>query len=113
MSAGANPPDDIEQQLNPHRAEDEARAVEHAADILRHRGVRLEGNETGHQLADLFSAVEQFERAVRARGGDSLLNTPESSSPENPVFVLPRRRADEDVEEYVLRIQHAAGRLGG
>ena len=36
---------DIDQDLNPHRGEEQARAREHAAEVLSARGVLLFGDE--------------------------------------------------------------------
>ncbi|HXE58840.1 MAG TPA: hypothetical protein VNK43_12635 [Gemmatimonadales bacterium] len=104
-------PDDIDEALNPHRDEEQRRAAEHAVQLLRGRGVMLRGDESTEQLADLLAAVERFEIAVQARGGDSMVNTPDSSRPENPAYVLPVRRGDEPVDDYILRIVHATDRV--
>jgi hypothetical protein len=105
------PAAELEAALNPHRAEDQARAREHNLDVLGQRGVLLLGNETDEELADLWSAVDRFESVVEARGGDTFTNAPDSSEPDNPAFVLPERRAREPVAEYVARIVEAANRL--
>src|SRR6185436_4924144 len=54
-------PADMDQDLNPHRAEQQMRAREHAANVLAARGVLLVGTETDDELADLWSAVDRFE----------------------------------------------------
>jgi hypothetical protein len=105
------PAAELDAALNPHRAEDQARAREHNLDVLGQRGVLLLGNETDDELADLWSAVDRFESVVEARGGDTFTNAPDSSEPDNPAFVLPERRAREPVPEYVARILEAANRL--
>ena len=105
------PASELDAALNPHRAEDQARAREHNLDVLGQRGVLLLGNETDDELADLWSAVDRFESVVEARGGDTFTNAPDSAEPDNPAFVLPERRAREPVPEYVARIVEAANRL--
>src|SRR5689334_4502729 len=105
------PASELDAALNPHRAEDQARAREHNLDVLGQRGVLLLGDETDDDLADLWSAVDRLESVVEARGGDTLTNAPESSEPDNPAFVLPERRAREPAAEYVVRIVEAANRL--
>jgi hypothetical protein len=105
------PAAELEAALNPHRAEDQARAREHNLDVLGQRGVLLLGDETDAELADLWSAVDRFESVVEARGGDTLTNAPDSSEPDNPAFVLPERRSREPVAEYVVRIVEAAKHL--
>ncbi len=103
--------DEIDAALNPHRAEQQVRAREHNLDVLGQRGVRLFGNETDEELAELWSAVDRFESVVEARGGDTFTNAPDSSEPDNPDFVLPERMAREPVAPYVRRILIAAERL--
>ena len=105
------PAAELDAVLNPHRAEEQARAREHNLDVLGQRGVLLFGDETNDELADLWSAVDRFESVVEARGGDTLTNAPDSSEPENPAFVLPERKAREPVAAYVVRIVEAAHRL--
>jgi hypothetical protein len=62
-------------------------------------------------LADLWSAVEQFESTVEARGGDTMTNAPDSREPDNPAFVLPERKAQEAAADYTRRILQAAAEL--
>src|SRR3954470_8838861 len=102
---------DVNDVLNPHRGEEQSRAREHAAEILAHRGVMLAGDETGDELADLWSAVDRFESVVEARGGDTMTNAPDSSEPDNPAFVLPERGARESAGDYTRRILEAAAAL--
>jgi hypothetical protein len=101
----------LDEVLNPHRAEEQERARQRAADVLGRRGVLLAGDETGDELAALWSAVERFEAIVEARGGDTMTNAPDSSEPDNPAFVLPERKAREAVGEYTDRVLEAAARL--
>lgn len=107
------PPADLDEALNPHRAEDQAHARERATAVLEGRGVRLTGDETDEELADLWSAVDRFESVVEARGADTMTNTPESADPDDPALVLPERRAGESAAEYTRRIVEAARRLTG
>lgn len=102
---------DINDVLNPHRDEEQERAREHAADVLAGRGVLLFGDETDDELAELWSAVDRFESMVEARGGDTMTNSPSSSEPDNPVFVLPERKARESAADYTRRILEAAAEL--
>jgi hypothetical protein len=99
---------DINEVLNPHRDEEQARAREHAAEVLGQRGVLLTGEETDDELADLWGAVDRFESVVEARGGDTMTNAPDSSQPDNPAFVLPERKARESAGDYARRILQAA-----
>jgi hypothetical protein len=102
---------DIDEVLNPHRSEEQARARQHTLDLLERRGVRLSGRETDDELANLWSAVERFENTVEARGGDTMTNAADSAEPENPLFVLPERGTRESAGDYIRRILEAAERL--
>jgi hypothetical protein len=102
---------DVNEVLNPHRAEEQERARERAADVLASRGVLLLGDESDDDLANLWSAVDRFEAVVEARGGDTMTNSPASSEPDNPAFVLPERQARESAPDYTRRILEAAARL--
>jgi uncharacterized membrane protein YccC len=107
----SNLPADLDEALNPHRAEDQQRAREHNQDILLQRGVQLRGDESDEELDDLWSAVDRFESLVEARGGDTLVNAPDSSEPDDPMMVLPERQAREPARDYIRRIHEAANRL--
>ena len=100
-----------QEALDPHRREERDGAALELAGRLRQNGVLLTGRETGSQLDDLMTAVDRFEAAVIARGGDLFVNTPTSNPPENPEFVIPRRVPGEDAEAYAARINEAAERL--
>jgi hypothetical protein len=102
---------DVNEELNPHRSEEQERARERAAEVLERRGVLLLGDETDDDLADMWSAVDRFEAAVEARGGDTMTNSPASAQPDNPAFVLPERRVREPARSYTRRILEAATAL--
>jgi len=102
---------DVNEALNPHRGEEQERAREHTADLLARRGVLLLGDESDDDLANLWSAVDRFELAVEARGGDTMINSSDSSEPDNPAFVLPERQAREPAPDYTRRILESAARL--
>lgn len=107
-------PDTFEEQqeaLDPHRREERDAARMELAGRVRQKGVLIDGSETPAQLDDLLSAIDRFEAAVIARGGDLMVNTPTSSQPEDPRFVIPRRESGEDVDIYAGRILAAAARL--
>jgi len=78
------------------------------ADRLRHRGIALTGSEKPDELADLLSAVERFESAVEAHGGDLMVDDLKSSRPDDRHFVLPRRAQAESARAYMVRIDEAA-----
>ncbi len=72
------------------------------------KGMVLDGTESAEALDDLLTAIDRFEAAVEEKGGDLMINQPQSSPPENPGFVLPRRKGGEKVADYVQRVQAAA-----
>ena len=80
---------------------------------LEHRGIHVRDDADPDLVADLLEAVERFEGAVAARGGDSMVNTLDSSSPPRGRFVLPERRADEGLRRYTARIRQAIDELMG
>ena len=81
------------------------------ADRLRRRGIELAGTEQPDELADLLAAVERFESAVEAHGGDLMVDDLKSSRPDDRHFVLPRRARAESVRAYVARIDGATEEL--
>jgi hypothetical protein len=106
--------DSFEEQqeaLDPHRREERNAAAIELAGRLRQKGLLLTGRETSAQLDDMMTAVDRFEAAVTARGGDLFVNMPTSNPPEDPEFVVPRREPGEDAEGYAARINAAAKRL--
>lgn len=91
---------------------DESRAVaQEVVNRLGHRDVPLTGDEDPAELADLLSAIEGFERAVQAAGGDLMVDSPESSQPERPEWVVPRRWDDEAIAPYTDRVRQATARV--
>ena len=92
------------------------RAVhDEVADRLTRRGVNLSGDETDEDMVGLLEAVERFEAAVEARGGDLMVDEPvgnaQPTQPDNRAFVLPRRRADESTARFIERIAEARDRI--
>src|SRR5260370_1662892 len=82
--------EDFENTLDPHRAEERAAAAAEVATRLRDRGVAVTGGEKPEELVDLLSAVERFEAAVEAHGGDPMVDGLKSSQPDQPHLLLPR-----------------------
>ncbi len=101
----------LDEILDPHREEEREAAAMELSGRLAQKGVEVGSDEDPAQLADLLSAVEEFERAVENAGGDLFVNSPESSEPQDPRFVLPMRRADEPLPRYRERILAAGGAL--
>lgn len=75
---------------------------------VNQKGVELDGTEGPEDLDDLLTAIDRFEAAVEEKGGDLMVNMPQSSPPENPGFVLPHRKPGEQVAAYTSRVQQAA-----
>ena len=105
------PFEDAQKELNPRREEDQRRAKESIAGWLVERDVQLDGDETDDQLVTLLDLVEAFERAVAARGGDSMTNALDSADPDFEAYVLPRRRDDESADTYIERVRQATDAL--
>ena len=98
--------------MSPRRPDDERSDV--AAEVagrLRHRGVVVSSGDPSEALADLLSAVERFEAAVEAHGGDLMVDDLKSSRPDDRHFVLPRRAKIESVPAYIARIDEATDQL--
>src|SRR5205814_4607902 len=89
-------------------AEQRSAAVVEVAARLRTRGITVTGAERPEELADLLSAVERFEAAVEAHGGDLMVDDLNSSEPDDQHFVLPRRAPSEAIRPYIARIEAAA-----
>ncbi|HJU89541.1 MAG TPA: hypothetical protein VJ672_09120 [Gemmatimonadaceae bacterium] len=109
MAAPGSP--EYDRELNPHRDEDEQRNTEQVAATLGARGARVDGSENSEQLVQLLEAVERFEAAVSSLGGDRMVDDQSSPAPDDPDFVLPRRRDDETVAAYTDRVERAATML--
>jgi hypothetical protein len=93
------------------RTGDQERAAAEVADRLRRRGIAVTGAERSDDLANLLSAVERFEAAVEAHGGDLMVDDLKSPQPDDQHFVMPRRTQSESVQAYIIRIDEAADRL--
>jgi len=80
---------------------------------LRGRGIAITGAEQPEELVDLLSAVERFEKAVEAHGGDLMVDDLKSAQPDDRHFVVPRRGRGEAVRAYIGRIEEATAGLRG
>jgi len=91
----------------------EERRSLHSAMMARldQKGVQLETESTDSELADLLSAIDEFESAVERAGGDLMVDSPGSSEPERQEFVLPHPADDESVSVYTRRVRSAAAHL--
>jgi hypothetical protein len=107
------PNEQAERDLNPNRVEDERHARQETEFRLHERGIEGSPADSDEEVADLLEAVERFEAAVEAKGGDLFVNRINSSQPENPAFVPPVRDAGESAADYRRRIDQAAASLRG
>lgn len=80
---------------------------------LHQKGLMTAGDAPEAELADLLSAIEQFEAAVVKAGGDLFVDSLQSSQPERPEWVLPHMRDDESIRDYTRRVNEGTERLGG
>jgi len=86
-------------------------AAAEVADRLRSRGIAVTGAEDPEDLVNLLSAVERFEQAVEAHGGDLMVDDLKSAQPDDRHFVVPRRAAREGIRAYIGRIDAATADL--
>jgi hypothetical protein len=100
-----------ERMLEPHRVEEQHNARREAEARLSDRKIPLSANDTDEEIADLLEAVENFERAVEALGGDLMINRIGADEPQDAAFVLPVRQAGEGAAEYTGRVQAATAEL--
>jgi len=107
MEPESNTYEDQQGMLDPHRAEEQARARVEVEDRLRRRHVHLTGRERDEELADLLDAIERFEAAVEARGGDPMVDWIGTHEPDDTHFVPPQRAAGESVAAYLGRLDDA------
>jgi hypothetical protein len=89
------------------------RASRVAIGQLEQRDIHVQSDADPEVVAQLLEAVERFESVVAALGGDSMVNTLDSSDPSRPQFVIPQRWADEGLRSYAARIRQSADRLSG
>src|ERR1700745_63522 len=91
--------------------EERAAAAAEVTARLRSGGITVTGGENAEDLVDLLSAVERFEAAVEAHGGDLMVDDLKSVQPDDRHLVVPRRAAGESVRAYISRIAGAASGL--
>ena len=103
-----------QEALDPHRREEREHVAAEIAARLRSRGVAVTGRESSEELVTLLDAVERFERAVQALGGDLMVDEPppgEAPDPDDFHFVIPVRRPNEAVAAYVGRLDERVEKL--
>jgi hypothetical protein len=95
----------------PRPDDERAGVVAEVTDRLRHRGIVVGPTDGPADLADLLSAVEEFELAVEAHGGDLMVDDLKSTRPDDRHFVLPGRAHAESIRAYIGRISAATNGL--
>ena len=105
------PDEDRELGLNPHRQEEQAAVAMETRGRLHSRGIEVSSREDPVQVADLLTAVEQFEEVVQSLGGDLMVDDLNSSEPDDPGFVVPGREKGESLLSYRQRIEEATAKL--
>ncbi|HYV97027.1 MAG TPA: hypothetical protein VE967_06210 [Gemmatimonadaceae bacterium] len=96
------------------RASEINRNVEEVTAKLRTRGVSVFESDSTRDIVNLLEAVEEFEHAVEAAGGDLMMDEPPAGTvaqPDHPGFAIPQRRDGESVEEFAGRLADVAERL--
>src|SRR2546429_2720167 len=86
-----DPYEELEGTLDPHRKEERDAAVAEVAARLRGRGVTVTGTEPPDDLANLLTAVERFEAAGEAHGGDLMVDDLKSREPHDGPLGLASR----------------------
>lgn len=93
---------------------DDERTALHSEMIARlhQKGLMISGDAPDADLADLLSAIDQFEAAVVKAGGDLYVDSLDSSQPEREDWVLPHMGDDESVAAYSKRVEAATQVVG-
>ncbi len=102
-------------------ADDESRkefkdAIRETTRRIANRGVHLRGDETHREIVELDEALEQFERAVKSRGGDLMVDEPPTGhggQADEQRFLLPQRVPTMSVADYVEQLARAIDRMRG
>lgn len=93
------------------RENEELRSVSsEIAGRLAARGISLGDDHRPDDLVRVEEAVERFEAAVEARGGDLMVDEGplgSAAQPDDPHFELPLRREHEAVRDYLVRLSRA------
>jgi hypothetical protein len=104
----------FQEDTNDPGSADLGRATDQLIGRLTALGIALSGDESPDQITQVADAVERFEDAVEARGGDLMIDEPPSGARgqgDVPDFVLPRRAADESLAAYVARLDRATAKV--
>ncbi len=86
------------------------RAAQETANRLRALGIQLTGRERPEELVAVEEAVERFEAAVEAKGGDLMMDESppgQIAQPDDRHFALPLRNAQDSIADYLERLARA------
>ena len=94
----------------PREGDDVQRVSRDFANRLTTLGIRLTGAERPQELLEMVEAVDRFESAVEAHGGDLLMDEGprgRTTEPDDPHFALPVRAEHESVAVYLEKLARA------
>jgi hypothetical protein len=104
--------------MEPNRGDtqnsDISRVSEQITGRLSRLGIDLDSSVSPDVLADLAAAVERFEAAVVAAGGDLMVDEPprgQTGQPDRQGFALPHPAADESIEMYIGHLDQATEKI--
>jgi hypothetical protein len=86
------------------------RVTQEIAGKLRARGIEALDSDSPEDVVQMLEALEGFERAVESAGGDLMMDEPPSNQrgePDDPHFLLPKRKGSESATEYIQRLTAA------
>lgn len=86
------------------------RVTQEIAGRLRARGIDVLDSDSPEDVVQMLEALEGFERAVEAAGGDLMMDEPPSNQrgePDDPHFLLPKRSHGESGADYIQRLTAA------
>ena len=89
---------------------DIARVRTELSNRLESRGVEVFDSDSPLDVVEIMEAVERFERAVESHGGDLMMDKPPErgdSEPDDPHFLVPKRKPHETRIKYVERLAAA------
>jgi hypothetical protein len=86
------------------------RVTQEIAGKLRARGIDVLDSDSPEDVVQMLEALEGFETAVEGAGGDLMMDEPPSNQrgePDDPHFLLPKRKDDESAAAYLDRLTAA------
>ena len=96
------------------QSDDVSRVTEQLRQRLEARSVLVHARDSVEDLGNIWEAVEAFEAAVEARGGDLMVDEPpagHAAEPDDAAFVLPTRDDAESAQAFVSRIESMSAQL--